>query len=94
MLGSIEPLSDTSVVITLDATADREELVQRALILQQQLSKQLLKLSTAKEQHRLQAKENITLKEYVTVLLKSTNRLGTDRKGAPLPTLRSSSNCY
>jgi hypothetical protein len=83
-----EKVPESVNIITLDATAETEELIMKAMELQHRIEHEIKRLAIAQENHRLQAQENITLKEYVTVLLKSTNRLGTDRHGAPLPTLR------
>jgi hypothetical protein len=85
-----EKVPDSVHIITLDGTADDAELIAKAIELQHRIKQELHRLSICKENHRLQTQENVTLKEYVSVLLKSTNRLGVDRHGAPIPSLRRS----
>ncbi|KAJ3309997.1 hypothetical protein HDV04_005499 [Boothiomyces sp. JEL0838] len=62
--------------LVLDATASSEQLISKVTEMRNRLELQLLRLEQAQVEHGIQAQENITLKQYVSNLLSSTNRLG------------------
>ena len=81
---------EPELFITLDATATTDELIQKCISLQQSLQQMMDKRQEQENLYRQQIQENKTLKEYVSVLLQSANRLGTDKNGIPYPTIRRS----
>ncbi len=81
---------EPELFITLDATATKPQLIEKILLLQQNMKLLIEKQAQAEEMYRQQIQENKTLKEYVSVLLQSANRLGTDKNGIPYPTIRRS----
>ncbi|KAJ3302849.1 hypothetical protein HDV03_004538 [Kappamyces sp. JEL0829] len=83
--------SQEEAVFGLDATAEQEELVEKALTLQRKIKSAMLKVFSCQQDHQAQVVENLMLKEYVQNLLSSASTQGTDRFGRPIASGRTSS---
>ncbi|KAJ3361976.1 hypothetical protein HDU91_003656 [Kappamyces sp. JEL0680] len=91
--------SQEEAVFGLDATAEQEELVEKALTLQRKIKclpvaltlAAMLKVFSCQQDHQTQVVENLMLKEYVQNLLSSASTQGTDRFGRPIASGRTSS---
>ena len=65
------------VISPLNVTLYQHQLVEKALLLQQQLNLKIEQLDKSKLDYRKQVTQNKTLKEYVDNLLDTTHRIAT-----------------
>jgi hypothetical protein len=69
-------MAENTSVITLDATLDTEELINKILQTQELLIKKICDLDERKSEFRKQQLENKTLREYVANLLAASTFQG------------------